>query len=186
MKISATEYHYLLRQDLTAFIQRSFYELNPQTLLLLSWYIEVIAAMLEACRLGKRRRLIITLPPRHLKSHCVSVAFVAWLLGFDPAAQIICASYGQDLSDKHARDCRTLMNSALYRRLFATRLGERTAVQDFATTQGGTRMATSIGGVLTGRGADWIIIDDPLKPGDALSEAARKAVNEWYDHTLLS
>jgi predicted phage terminase large subunit-like protein len=59
-------------------------------------------------------------------------------------------------------------------------------VHDFATTEQGTRMATSVGGVLTGRGADIIIIDDPLKPDEALSESRRNAVNEWYDHTLLS
>ncbi len=47
-------------------------------------------------------------------------------------------------------------------------------------------MATSVGGVLTGRGADFIIIDDPLKPDDALSDTQRKACNEWFDHTLYS
>ena len=51
---------------------------------------------------------------------------------------------------------------------------------------GGVRMATSVGGVLTGRGADVIIIDDPLKPDQALSDVGRKAVNDWYDNTLLS
>src|SRR5438034_8850469 len=50
----------------------------------------------------------------------------------------------------------------------------------------GYRLATSTGGVLTGRGADIILIDDPLKPEEALSDAQRKAANEWYDHTLYS
>jgi hypothetical protein len=62
----------------------------------------------------------------------------------------------------------------------------RPAVNDFMTTERGFRLATSVGGVLTGRGADFIIIDDPLKPDQALSETQRKAVNEWYDHTLIS
>jgi predicted phage terminase large subunit-like protein len=78
------------------------------------------------------------------------------------------------------------MTSAWYRRLFPVRLADRQAVHDFATTEQGTRMATSVGGVLTGRGADMIIIDDPLKPDEALSESRRNAVNEWYDHTLLT
>ena len=47
-------------------------------------------------------------------------------------------------------------------------------------------MATSVGGVLTGRGADLIILDDPLKPEDALSETRRNSANDWYDNTLLS
>jgi len=67
-----------------------------------------------------------------------------WCLGHDPAAQIICASYGQDLADKFARDCRRIMASGWYRQLFSTRLGDRHPVHDFATTAQGTRMATSV------------------------------------------
>ena len=117
-----------------------------------------------------------------------SIAFAAWLLGHNPAIQIIAASYGQDLADKLARDTRTLMEADWYRALFPTRLSARKAVNDFTTTAGGTRMATSVGGVLTGRGADVIVIviDDPLKPDQALSDVGRKAVNELYDNTLLS
>lgn len=99
---------------------------------------------------------------------------------------MICASYGQDLADKLARDCRTLMGSSWYQELFPTRLSGRTSVSDFTTTQQGGRMSTSVGGVLTGRGADLILIDDPLKPDDALSESQRTAVNDWYQNTLLS
>jgi hypothetical protein len=78
------------------------------------------------------------------------------------------------------------MEADWYRALFPTRLSARKAVNDFTTTAGGTRMATSVGGVLTGRGADVIVIDDPLKPDQALSDVGRKAVNEWYENTLLS
>jgi predicted phage terminase large subunit-like protein len=184
--LSAEEYRLILRRDFTSFVERSFYELNPQTPLFLGRHIEVIATKLEACRQGKIKRLIINLPPRHLKSHCASVAFVAWYLGHNPAGHVICASYGQDLADKLARDCRNIMMSAWYRQLFRTRLAERSAVHDFMTMDLGTRMSTSVGGVLTGRGADLIIIDDPLKPDEALSEPRRKAVNDWYDNTLLS
>src|SRR5712671_76036 len=180
------DYMAILRRDLMSFIERSFYELNPQTELLLAPHIELIAAKLEACRRGEINRLIINLPPRQLKSHCASVAFPAWYLAHHPAAHIICASYGQDLADKFARDCRRLMASGWYRRLFPARLADRQAVHDFSTTEQGSRMATSVGGVLTGRGADLIIIDDPLKPDEALSESQRKAVNEWYDHSLLT
>jgi hypothetical protein len=78
------------------------------------------------------------------------------------------------------------MLSSRYQGLFSTRLASRQAVHDFATTEHGTRMATSVGGVLTGRGADLIILDDPLTPDDALSESRRTAVNEWYENTLLN
>src|ERR1039458_59451 len=98
--LSQAEYTFILRRDLTSFVERAFYELNPQTDLLPSSHIEVIATKLEACRLGKCKRLIIALPPRHLKSHCASISFPAWLLGHSAAAHIICASYGQELSEK--------------------------------------------------------------------------------------
>jgi predicted phage terminase large subunit-like protein len=184
--LSADDYNYILKNDFICFIERSFYELNPQTPFLTAPYIELMASKLEACRRGKIKRLIINLPPRQLKSHSASIAFVAWLLGHDPTKHVICASYGQDLADKLARDCRNVMNATWYGELFHTRLSERKAVNDFTTTAQGTRMATSVGGVLTGRGADIIIIDDPLKPDEALSETKRRAVNDWYDNTLLS
>ena len=187
MNLTANEYHAMLRQDFSTFIERSFYELNPDTEFLPNWHIEVIAAELEACRLGEQKRLIINVPPRSLKSHCASVAFVAWLFGHNPSAQVICASYAQDLANKHSMDCRALLAAGWYQNLFPTRLStQRQAAEEFTTTRKGFRLATSIGGILTGRGADYIIIDDPLKPDEALSEARRTAVNQWYDHTLYS
>jgi len=130
---------------------------------------------------------MICVPPRHLKSHLGSVSFPAWCLGHDPSAQILCVSYAQDLADKLSRDCRRIVTSDWYQKLFRTRLSpQRQAVPEFETTAQGSRIATSVGGVLTGRGADIIVIDDPLKPEEALSQAQREAANEWYDHTLYS
>ncbi|HEX3413773.1 MAG TPA: terminase, partial [Stellaceae bacterium] len=132
---------------------------------------------------GKIRRLIINLPPRHLKSLLASVAFPAWCLGHDPSAQILCVSYAQDLADKLSRDCRHIVAGDWYRGIFPTRLSpQRAAAPEFDTTAQGCRLATSVGGVLTGRGADIVIIDDPLKPEEALSQAQRQMANEWYDH----
>jgi predicted phage terminase large subunit-like protein len=170
-----------------AFTEYTFRELCPQTHFSDSPHLAIVAAKLEACARGKCKRLIICLPPRSLKSMMVSVAFPAWLLGHDPHKQIICASYGQGLSDKHARDTRNTMASAGYKRAFPTRLSrQKSSVDDFMTTEGGSRLATSVGGILTGRGGEVIIIDDPMKPEDAFSETSRKAVNDWYDGTVLS
>ncbi|HZR31150.1 MAG TPA: phage terminase large subunit [Terriglobales bacterium] len=187
-EVTPEEYRVILRRDFFTFLERSFHELNPQTTFWPNWHIEKIAAGLESCRRGETRRLIINVPPRSLKSHCASVAFVAWLLGHNPSTQVICASYAQDLANKHAIDCRALLASDWYQRLFpGARLSpQRQAVQEFMTTEKGFRLATSVGGVLTGRGADFLIIDDPLKPDEALSESQRTAVNDWYDHTLYS
>src|SRR6202035_5083111 len=179
-ELSPREYEAVLRSDLGYFAERCFYQLNPQATFLMNWHLEVIAAKLVAVREGKIRRLIINLPPRHLKSLLASIAFPAWCLGHDPSAQILSVSYAQDLADKLARDCRSIMMSPWYRQMFPTRLApHRQAVQEFITTRQGYRLATSTGGVLTGRGADIILIDDPLKPEEALSDAQRKAANEW-------
>jgi len=188
MKLTLNEYRALLRRDLYAFIERCFYELNPTTTFLPNWHLELVASALDACRRGETTRLVINQPPRSMKSLSASVAFVAFLLGHDPAAQIICASYGQELANKHALDCRTILASAWYQSLFPhTRLSaDRQAIQEFMTTQLGFRLSTSVGGVLTGRGSDFVIIDDPLKPDEAVSDSQRKAANDWFDGTLYS
>lgn len=186
MLLSRREYDAVLRADFSCFLARCFAELHGNAALIMNGHIEVLAAKLADVGQGKIRRLIVNLPPRHLKSMVGSAAFPAWCLGHDPAAQLMCVSYAQDLADKHARDCRTIMTSPWYRRLFpGTRLSSL-ATHELVTTQGGVRLASSVGGVLTGRGADLIIIDDPLKPVDALSDTVRTAANEWFDNTLYS
>src|SRR5688572_9591035 len=116
----------VLRNDFAAFIQRSFQTVVPGQPYLSNWHVAAMAHHLELCRLRKIRRLLITLPPRNLKSICTSVAFPAFALGHNPALRIVCASYSQELTVKHARDCRALMQSAWYRQLFPrTRIDPR-------------------------------------------------------------
>ena len=177
----------VLRVDLMSFIHQCFQELNPETTFSDAPHLEVIAAKLSDCLLEKGpRRLILCLPPRSLKSLSVSVASVAWILGQEPSKRIICASYGQDLADKHARDTRTIMTSPFYQRLFPNSKITKNSISDMHTSRHGYRMATSVGGVLTGRGGDILILDDPQKPSEALSQTSRDAVNDWFDNTLLS
>ncbi len=178
----------LLRADLGAFIRASVGILNPGAPYQHNWHIDLIADRLMRVQKGEIKRLIINLPPRNLKSICASVAFPAWLLGQDPSMKIICASYSSELADKLARDTHALMTSPLYRQAFpATQLSAtRRAMHDFTTTAQGVRYAVSTGGSLTGRGADILIIDDPTKPDEAMSEVQRQAVNDWFDGTALT
>ena len=90
--LDLAEYEALLRADFAGFAQRAFHELNPQTDFAMNWHVRVIAARLAALRDGRVRRLIINLPPRHLKSLLAPVAFPAWCLGHDPSAQILYAT----------------------------------------------------------------------------------------------
>ncbi len=177
----------LLRADFYSFLVRSFAELHAGQVFSPAWHAEVLAAKLQGVGEGSVRRLVVNVPPRHLKSLAASVALPAWLLGHDPTLAVVNVTYAQDLSEKFARDCRAVMTSPWYQSLFSTRLGSsREPLAELATTSGGFRMATSVGGVLTGRGADVILIDDPLKPTDAMSESRRRAANDWFDSTLYS
>jgi hypothetical protein len=114
----ARMYAHLLRHDLCAFIHRSFLELNPQTQFHSNWHIEVVASKLEDVRHGRCRRLIVNVPPRHLKSHAISVVFPAWVLGHEPSKQILSVTYAQDLSETLARGSRNLMGGAFYQASF--------------------------------------------------------------------
>jgi predicted phage terminase large subunit-like protein len=178
----------LLRADFRAFVHKAFTTLCPGQDYVSTWHVEAIAWQLERVRRGEIRRLIINMPPRSLKSIMASVAFPAFVLGHQPSRRIICVSYSGDLSRKHSNDFRALIESHWYRAAFtATRIGAfKDSETEIEFSARGFRLATSVGGTLTGRGGDIIVIDDPLKPDDALSETKRSAANQWFANTLLS
>ncbi|MEW9922515.1 phage terminase large subunit [Marimonas sp. MJW-29] len=178
----------VLRRDLSSFIQRAFVTVDPGARYRHGWHVDAIAWQLQRIASGDIRRLIITMPPRSMKSIAASVAFPAYLLGQDPSQQIVAVSYSDILAEKLALDCLKVIEAPWYRSIFpATRLARgRTRRADFATTRGGGRFSTSIGGTLTGRGGNVILIDDPHKPEDATSEVKRLAVLDWFRSTLLS
>jgi predicted phage terminase large subunit-like protein len=177
----------LLRRNLSAFVEKAFATFAPGQAFDPAWHLRAIGWQLERVRRGEIRRLIINMPPRSLKSIMVSVAFPAFLLGHDPTRRIICVSYSGDLAKKHSNDFRAILEASWYRDLFPqARIGRKDSETEIKTTARGFRFATSVGGTLTGRGAEIIIIDDPSKPDDAYSEAKRKAANEWYQNTLIS
>ena len=178
----------ILRQDLSAFIEKVFYTATGGQSYLPNWHIDAIAHVLRWCMEGKLKRLIITMPPRSLKSICVSVAFPAFLLGHNPRARSIVVSYSQDLALKHAHDWRTVMHSDWYRYLFSsTRINPKRDTQsEVETIARGFRLATSVGGTLTGRGADYLILDDMMKPDEVMSDTKRQSAIDWYRNTLYT
>jgi hypothetical protein len=165
------------RDDLEFFIHRAFSVVTPGQDYTHNWHISAIAHALDKVRRGESKRLIIAMPPRYLKSLCVSIAFPAFLLGHDPSLRIIAASYAEALAVAHSNDFRQLVQSAEYRRLFPNaRIDPAKNTQtEVRTTRRGFRLATSVGGPLTGRGGQLIIIDDPMKPDEAPSELAVRA-----------
>lgn len=181
-------YDALLRVSFPTFLQRCFLAVSPGDVFEDNWHLEAIGWRLKRIQRGEINRLIVTVPPRSLKSIAISVAWVAWRLGHDPKLRFVCVSYSAELALKHARDCRAIMGMSFYRRAFPQTVlsRERSAEHDFTTTARGGRFSTSVGGTMTGRGGDLIIIDDPIKPEDAASDAVRNMVNGWFGSTLSS
>lgn len=177
-----------LRRDLSAFTQKCFTEVMPTHVYLHNWHLDALAHHLSEVAAGRCKRLIITLPPRSLKSLSASIAFPAWLLGHNPSRRIICISYGRQLTVENANSFRRVVNSGWYQALFpGMRVDPRKDTEDEVRTMGGGyRLTATIGGALTGRGGSIVIIDDPMKASDAASEAARRSLNNWFDETLLS
>jgi predicted phage terminase large subunit-like protein len=153
-----------------------------------AWYLQAICHELMRVWRGEEKRSVILVPPRHLKSITVSVAYSAWLLGHDASMKIMVATYGEDLSRQHASHARTIMESDWYKRLFPqTRLSKRNnRTIEFHTTAGGCRRAVSVDGAITGLGADVIIIDDCMKAEDARSQVKRDNLRNWFNNTLLT
>lgn len=178
----------VLRNDLFSFSAKAFNVVFPATRFEMNWHHILLAKEMQDVVSGKTRRLIINLPPRSLKSFYASIVLPAYALGRNPSMNIVCVSYASELAHKLARDCRALMESSFYAGVFPqTRiLTRRRAEHDFMTTQRGGRLAVSVGGALTGRGGDLIIIDDPMKPTDAASSTMRGNLNEWAGNTLMS
>src|SRR6266481_7464632 len=176
----------LLAQNLMAFTEFAFSVVRPGISFKPNWHLEAVTEKLSQVASGKIRRLTITLPPRTLKSLCASVALPAWFLGHCPSERVVVVSYSDHLARSHANDFRLLVNDRIYQAAFPAMCLGRESDREITTTKRGKRIATSIDGTLTGLGGNLIVIDDPLKPGDAMSESVRAKVIEWYRSTLLS
>ena len=180
---------HLLRSDLHAYVQRAFLELNPGEQYLAALYIRAICYQLERVERGEIRRLLILVAPQHLKSHCASVAFSTWMLGRDPSRKVVGASYNADLAQGFSAQARRLIEAPWHRAVFpelALDPKKASAEELRIRNYGGGRIATSVNGTFTGKGAHLIIIDDPIKAEDAFSETLRDSVYHWITTTVMS
>ena len=176
----------VFRNSFGAFCCRAFKVLHPGQQLIHNWHIDAVCHAIEQMVTGEgEKRLVLNQPPRTLKSYIVSVCLPAWVLGRNPGARIICASYSEDLACKFSRDCCALI---FYKRVFPrTRLNPKKSTEtEFETIRRGYRLATSVGGTLTGRGGDILIVDHPIKANDANSQVALTGADEWCHNTALN
>lgn len=147
-----------------------------------------IAEKLEAVQRGEIDRLMVFMPPRHGKSELATIRFPAWALGIDPTLQIIQASYNSDLSTDFGRKVRNVVADRRYGNVFRTELAaDSKAANRWNTNAGGAYVAAGVGTAVTGRGANILIIDDPLKDREeAESETIRDKVWNWYTSTAYT
>ena len=141
-----------------------------------------IAEKFQLLKDKKLKRLIVNMPPRHTKSEFASYLLPAWIMGHAPKTKIIQATHTGELAFRFGRKVRNLMDHEDYRRVFKdVELSQDSkAAGRWETNHGGEYFATGVGGAITGRGADLLIIDDPHSEQDALSETAFDNAYEWY------
>ncbi len=130
---------------------------------------------------GEITRLIVNMPPRHTKSEFASYLLPSWMVGRDPKLKIIQTTHNSELAVRFGRKSKHLIDSEEYKKIFNTTLQEDSkAAGRWETAQGGEYFAAGVGGAITGRGADLLIIDDPHSEQDALSPDALERAYEWY------
>lgn len=196
------------RRSLRTFVPQAWPLVEPGVGFVPNWHIDAICEHLEAVSRREVRRLIINVPPRHMKSLAVAVLWPCWEWLERPETKWLFLSYGQQLSTRDSLKCRrlikttgtafvdptgrTLLERVGYQGVLALLHGaehwrisdDQDAKQKFDNTRMGYRLATSVGGTATGEGGDIIVIDDPHKADEAESDVVREGVLEWVDSTI--
>jgi len=175
----------LVQTEFLAFAMKAFATLNKGRRLGNDKYLKLLAQTLTHAAAGETKRLVVSMPPRHGKTFMGSICLSAWILAHDASAKILVLSYGQDLADKIAYAIRAILQSDWFEEAFRTRLAKnRTKVMDFLTTDGGGVRSLSIEGGVTGLGADFIIIDDPVEIKDCDNADRLQRVNCLFDDEI--
>lgn len=179
----------LCRTSFDAFAARAFQEVNPGIKYEWNWHIECVADHLQALYEGTlpegKQRLCINVPPRTLKSYLASIAFPAWVMGKESHKKFINTSFNATLAKEMAQKSRILMESDWYKQLFPeTRLDPtQNEKHNFWTTRRGMYYSSAIMSV-TGRGADFVTLDDPVNPTEAFSSTIRENTNAEISATI--
>jgi predicted phage terminase large subunit-like protein len=175
--------------DLIPFVRQAWEVLQPGRELVWSWHYELLCEHLLQVKQRKVRRLIINVPPRTAKSTIATICFPCWMWTTEPNHGFLCASYSRELSTEHSLARRNLIRSEWYQqhwgKSFKLAVDQNLKTQ-FDNDRRGQMIATSVGGTVTGKGGDTLIVDDPLSADQAISDAERTTANHWFDTTLRS
>jgi len=177
----------LLSGSLAEFTRAAWPIIEPGYRYVHNWHIDAISEALEAATERDILRLLVNIPPRHMKSLNIEVFWPAWWWTFEPGIRFLTASYGDQLATRDARKTRALIMSDWYQRLWGDVYqlsDDQNTKSRYENDQKGYRIATSVGGVGTGEGGDVILIDDPHKTDEAESDLERQTVLDWHDGTI--
>jgi predicted phage terminase large subunit-like protein len=174
----------LATRRLREFVRLAWPIIEPSTPFVPGWHIDAIIDHLEAVTNGQIRNLLINVPPRHMKSLLVSVLWPAWEWIQHPERRWLYSSYAASLSIRDSVKCRTLIESPWYQARWGVRYAlasDQNTKMRFENDRSGYRIATSVGGTVTGEGGDRIVCDDPHNVGEVESDTVRKSTIDWFD-----
>lgn len=178
-----------LSGSLKDFIVAAWHTLKPDDEFIDNWHLDAYCEYLEAISKRELHRLQIWVPPVSMKTLVVNVMWPAWEWTREPNMRYICASYSEPLAALIAADARTVLRSDWYQERWGQKFEFTSeSILHLANDRGGTRLSVSPEGKVTGRHANRIIVDDPIKPSDAeaTSRATLEGTNRWWDSTLSS
>ena len=175
LKLKQREKESLVKGDFLEFVKHMWPEFIE------GYHHKIIAEKFNKLARGEIKRLIVNMPPRHTKSEFASNYLPAWMIGQNPKLKIIQTTHTAELAVRFGRKAKNLIDSPEYQEVFKTKLQEDSkAAGRWETEGGGEYFAAGVGGAITGRGADLLIIDDPHKEQDAMSKEGFDKAYEWY------
>jgi len=177
----------LAERSFADFVRQAWFVLEPKTLFLSNWHIDLLAEYLEAIANGDILRLIINEPPRSGKSLLATIFLPCWVWLRNAAERFMFASYSSILSTKHSVDRRALIQSLWYQSQWSGVVklaGDSNLKTEFGNTQRGHMIATSVGASATGRGGNFLLADDLINPQQANSDVEREGAIRWFDETF--
>jgi predicted phage terminase large subunit-like protein len=175
------------RLPLSEFLRGAWQVVEPGKEYVHGWHIDAICEHLEAVTRGEIRNLIINIPPRHMKSLAVSVFWPTWVWTWWPESRWLFSSYADTLATRDSLKCRRIIQSQWYQSQWGdvfSFTSDQNQKTRFENSKMGYRVASGVGGMSTGEGGDFIVVDDPLKAIDASSAAMRESVIEWWDQSM--
>jgi predicted phage terminase large subunit-like protein len=176
-------------QSLRSFVRQGWHVVEPSSDYIKNWHIDAICEHLQAVSDGHIRNLLINMPPRCMKSLCVSVFWPMWEWTTQPWVRWMYSSYALSLAIRDNVKCRRLIESEWYQRNWGDVFQfskDQNLKSRFENSKSGYRLAVSVGSAATGEGGDRIVCDDPHNVIEAESEAIRKSTLEWWDQTMSS